>query len=73
MKKTKLYFRLEIPFNDDVEIIANNHIDLENYLESELGIKVISIIGDEMKSECLVKIPNDLSTYYAELKWVTQI
>lgn len=71
MEKTKLYFKLERDFNDNVEVIANNHIDLENYLKSKFDITVKSL--DVNSYECAVKIPNDNATYYAEIRWIVHI
>jgi hypothetical protein len=71
MEKTKLYFKLERDFNDAIEVIANNHIDLKNYLESKYEITVKSL--DVNSDECAVKMPNDTAIYYAEIRWVVHI
>lgn len=71
MEKTKLFFKLERDFNDNVEVIANNHIDLENYLKSKFDITVKSI--DVNSEECAVKMPNDSATYYADIRWIVHI
>jgi hypothetical protein len=71
MEKTKLYFKLERDFNDVIEVIANNHIDLKNYLESKHGITVKPL--DVNLDVCTVKVPNDSTTYYAEIRWAVHI
>lgn len=71
MERTKLYFKLERDFNDDIEVIANNHVDLENWLKAKYNIKVTHINVED--DEISVKVPNDTATYFAELKWLTHI
>jgi len=71
MEKTKLYFKLERDFNYNVEVIANNHIDLEKYLKLKFDITVKSL--DVNSDKCMVKMPNDNATCYAEIRWVVHI
>lgn len=71
MVKTKLYFHLERDFNTNIELIANNHIDLENYLESVFDISIKSLNVSE--NTCICKLPNDNDNYYADVRWVNQI
>ncbi len=71
MENTKLYFKLERDFNSNIELIVNNHIDLENYLNTKFNIIVQSL--DVNSDECIVKLPNDNYKYIAEIKWITHI
>jgi hypothetical protein len=71
MENTKLYFNLERDFNTNIELIANNHIDLEKYLNSVFDISVKSLnVNDD---QCIVRLPNDNQNYYADIRWITHI
>jgi hypothetical protein len=71
MEKTKLYFNFIRDFNDDIELIANNHFDLECYLISKFDFKNVTINLE--RNEVSFKKPNDTATYYGEIKWITHI
>ena len=67
----KLYFKFTRNFHEDIEVIANNHIDLENWLRTKYNIKITKINIDEDEVE--LEVPNDTGIYFAELKWITHI
>ena len=65
----KLLFHFERDFNDDITLIANNHKDLEDYLEANCNWYRITI-----KDDLVSIIENDgFNTEYVNLKWVKHI
>ena len=71
MERTKLYFNFTRNVGDNIEVIANNHIDLENWLKAKYDIKITALNVSEDEAE--IKTPNDTGTYFAEIKWITHI
>lgn len=71
MEKRKLYFSFIRNFHFNIEIIADNHIDIENYLASKYNYSDIKTIFES--NEMLFKKPNDSATYYADLKWLPYV
>jgi hypothetical protein len=68
----RLYFKLAIDFHHNIELIANNHVDLENYLKTKFNIIIESI--DDESDICIVELLNDDKKHHqAEIRWVTYI
>lgn len=65
----KLLFTYERQFNDDIEIIANNHLDLEEYLKENYDWFLIVVKEDHV----VIRERDGFEKEYAQLKWIKQI
>lgn len=66
-----LVFHLENSFGDDLRLLANNEVDLENYL-TEKGFKNI-IFSDLKQSYGTCSLKNQYGTQLAKCFYVTKI
>ena len=65
----KLIFTLKDDFCDDIVLIANNHKDLEEYLEANFGW-----VDVRFQEDCVsVRKGYDDSVVYADIQWVKHI
>ena len=65
----KLLFKLKIGFNDDITLIANNHRDLEEYLDENHDWYNVTINDDEV----WIIERQGYETIVATLEWVRHI
>lgn len=65
----KLLFHYDVHFGDDIILIANNHKDLEDYLELEL--KYVNVRVTDTKA--IFKEREWEETSVVELKWIKHI
>ena len=65
----KLLFIWERFFNTNVEIIANNEKDLQEYLESNFDLCHFKIIDNQVQ----LRERNSSDTEYIDLKWIKHI
>jgi len=65
----KLLFILEVQFGEDITLIANNHLDLEDYLTKTYDWYVIIVNEETVK----IKMCEGYAAEYAQLKWVTMV
>lgn len=73
MKKI-LLFNYKNNFGDDIIISASNHLDLTNYLENELGFKVIEYYEIEKTfGKCYFKQREWEETEEAECYYINKI
>ena len=65
----KLSFKLERQFNDNITLIANNHKDLEDYLNENYDWYKIEVKEDSVVIKEREGYENDI----ALLEWVKQV
>jgi hypothetical protein len=72
--KNKLLFKYDREFNEDILLIANNHMDLENYLYKTYGFHKIEINENVV---IIQEHESSLKTYalktYGEIEWIDAI
>jgi hypothetical protein len=65
----KLLFKLEIPFGENVTLIANNHKDLDDYLRSNYDWYSIEVREESV----IIKVRQGFENDIATLEWVKSI
>jgi hypothetical protein len=65
----KLLFHYDVDFGEDIILIANNHKDLEDYLESELKYVNVRVTDTQV----IFKEREWSDTSVVELKWIKHI
>jgi hypothetical protein len=65
----KLIFKLERQFNDNITLIANNHKDLEDYLNKNYDWYKIEVKEDSV----IIKEREGYENDIASLEWVKQV
>ena len=66
-----LFFHLEVDFGEDIKIVANNEVDLENYLK-EKGFTNISF-SDLRQSYGTCCLSDEYGTQTAECFYINKI
>jgi hypothetical protein len=67
--KNKLLFIWKRDFSPDIELVANNHKDLEEYLEENLNFSYLEIAETEV-----ILLERDVDNIqYIPLVWVKEI
>lgn len=65
----KLIFHLSVDFGDDITLIANNHLDLENYLRENYDWDDIEVKEDSVK----IIERDGYEAEYATLQWAKMV
>lgn len=69
--KNVLLFRYKPDFSDEIVLVADNHLDLQEYLEKELGWEVIEI--DTKEQRCYFKGRPWFEVEQAEYRYIKKI
>lgn len=69
--KNVLLFRYKPDFSDEIVLVADNHLDLQEYLEKELDWEVIEI--DTKEQRCYFKERDWSEVEQAECRYIKKI
>lgn len=71
MERTLLHLNIIRSFHPAIDVVTNNHIDLETWLSETHKAKITDV--DVENDECTITFEGDNEDYTASLKWIKHI
>lgn len=65
----KLLFTFEVDFGDDIKLIANNHKDLEDYINKKFDWYMFEVCDDVVH----IRTREGFAVELGKLEWITHI